>query len=153
MKTENLGAFELQTWDPIELARAREAQQVVLIDVRSSAEYATEHLGSSLLMPMPEFDAGALPDQSVKQIVLICANGLRSARVARGLITSGVPRIGRLEGGLSGWKAAGLPWRGLDPESGSMIWQEQTRGGTVRALPWPARGPAPLPQPPVHHGV
>ncbi|PJE27980.1 Rhodanese-related sulfurtransferase [Pseudooceanicola antarcticus] len=137
MKTEKLGTFELETWAPDELALARDARRVVVIDVRSAAEYATERLGGSLLMPMAEFDAAALPDQEVKKIVLICANGLRSARVARGLISSGLQRIGHLDGGIAGWKAAGLPWRGLDPETGSMAWQEQSlRPQPARGLRW-----------------
>ncbi len=44
-----------------------------------------------------------------KPLVLFCAAGWRSALAAQTLLDMGVENVSHIEGGFSGWKAAGAP--------------------------------------------
>lgn len=89
-----------------------EARQLIgagwrVIDVRTDAEWADGHLAGSHHVPM---------DQVVEEIgghvehplLVVCASGGRSSRVAQYLAAQGV-ETANLEGGLHAWEAAGLP--------------------------------------------
>lgn len=119
METENLDGKTLETWDISEVWDAWQAGAIVLIDVRSPQEFMLEHVGGSLLMPMPFFDGSRLPDQSGKRIVLMCAGGVRSERMARATLEAGEARIAHLGGGFGAWKAAQLPYIGTDLATGA----------------------------------
>ena len=109
MKTETIGDAVLETWSIDEVAQAWNAGKVVLIDVRTPQEYMLEHVDGSLLMPMAFFRADKLPDQGRKRLVLMCAGGVRSDRMARIALEAGFDRIAHLEGGFGAWKSAKLP--------------------------------------------
>ena len=47
--------------------------------------------------------------QSGKQILFYCASGWRSALSAQTAQNMGVPRVGHVDDGFAGWKAAGGP--------------------------------------------
>jgi rhodanese-related sulfurtransferase len=78
-----------------------------VIDVRTDAEWAEGHVAGSHHVPM---------DQVVEEIgghlehplLVVCASGGRSARVAQYLSAQGV-ETANLDGGLHSWEAAGLP--------------------------------------------
>jgi addiction module HigA family antidote len=86
-----------------------EAGEVVLVDVRETKEYDLEHIAGALLMPLSELDADVFPVLTDKKLVLHCAIGKRSAAAGRMLIKAGHGRVLHMEGGLTAWKAAGLP--------------------------------------------
>jgi rhodanese-related sulfurtransferase len=119
MKTEGIGDAQFETWTVDEVARAWEAGEVVLIDVRTPQEYMFEHIPGALLLPMSFFDAAHLPGQSDKRIVLHCGSGVRSEKVARAAIEAGIGRLAHLEGGFAAWKAAGKPYIGTDMSTGA----------------------------------
>ena len=114
MKTETIGDAVLETWSIDEVAEAWNAGKVVLIDVRTPQEYMMEHVDGSLLMPMAFFRGAKLPEQGRKRLVLMCAGGVRSDRMARVAIEAGFDRIAHLEGGFGAWKSAKLPYIGTD---------------------------------------
>lgn len=100
--------------DPIEIApeiiaRWLEAGEVLLVDVRETREYDLEHIAGALLMPLSELDATLFPAMSDKPLVLHCAVGKRSAAAARMLLKAGHAKVMHMGGGLTAWKAAGLP--------------------------------------------
>lgn len=81
----------------------------VILDVRGADEFATGHLANSRNIPVAELDkrAGELP--AGKPLVVLCDSGSRAARAAAALRRAGRTDVFCLNGGLSGWKQAGLP--------------------------------------------
>lgn len=96
---------------PADLGRARLAQpSAVLLDARSEAEFAVSRLpGARLIDPdAPDLSAlGPLPKDT--PIVVYCAVGYRSGRVARRLMQAGYSRVANLEGGAFRWAREGRP--------------------------------------------
>ncbi|WP_172328068.1 rhodanese-like domain-containing protein [Mangrovicoccus sp. HB161399] len=109
---------QLENWSPAQVKAALDAEEIVLIDVRTPAEYALEHVEGAFLMPMAYFVPGALPDQNGKRIVLHCGSGMRSAKVAELAAGAGVSPLAHMEGGFGAWKAAGLPYIGTNMATG-----------------------------------
>lgn len=83
MKSETVGSATLETWTPEETHAAMQNGEIVVIDVRTTPEYAFEHIEGALLLSMPFFHAASLPGQSDKRIVFHCGSGVRSEKVAR----------------------------------------------------------------------
>ena len=119
MQIEEMGNKVLETWDAAELSEAWIAGAAVIIDVRSPQEFMHEHIPGSLLIPMSSFDGTKLPDEAGKRIVLMCAGGVRSERMARAALEAGLDRIAHLGGGFGAWKGAGLGYTGTDFASGA----------------------------------
>lgn len=119
MKTETVDGATLETWTVEEVAAAYDRQEIVLIDVRTIQEYGFEHIGGALLLPLPFFEASALPGQSDKRIVFMCGSGVRSEKVARACIEAGFDRIAHMQGGFAAWKAARLPYIGINMATGA----------------------------------
>ena len=84
------------------------AGEIVLVDVRETAEYEQEHIPGSVLCPLSVFDAELFPEIPEKKVVLHCAIGKRSA-AAKQLINAGHSRVINLQGGIKAWKEAGCP--------------------------------------------
>lgn len=81
----------------------------VLIDVRSSEEFAhgtiagAKHIElSSLPARIGELDAAA-------PVVMVCHSGMRSAQACAYLAQRGFAHTYNLSGGIAGWERAGLP--------------------------------------------
>lgn len=119
MKTDAVDGATLETWSVDEVADACNRREIVLIDVRTIQEYGFEHIGGALLLPLPFFEASALPGQSDKRIVFLCGSGVRSEKVARACIAAGFERIAHMEGGFAAWKAARLPYVGTNMATGA----------------------------------
>lgn len=86
-----------------------DAGTMVLIDVREPDEHRSERIKGAIPMPLSNFDPKALPDAGDKTIVLHCAGGVRSAKAVALCRQHGVKVEHHLAGGLSAWKANGLP--------------------------------------------
>ncbi len=119
MKTEEVGNALLETWSVDEVAEAFDRNEIVLIDVRTPQEYMFEHIEGALLMPMAFFKPEKLPGQGEKRIVFHCGSGVRSERVARAAIASGLARIAHMEGGFGGWKGSHKPYIGTNMATGA----------------------------------
>lgn len=119
MKTETAEGGMLEHWTTEEVAAARARDEIVLIDVRTIQEYAFEHIPGALLLPLPFFEAHALPGQESKRIVFLCGSGVRLERVARACLAAGIGRIAHLADGFAAWKAAKLPYVGTNMATGA----------------------------------
>ncbi len=60
-------------------------------------------------MPLSTFDPKAIPDPKGKQVVFACRSGKRSVTASLEAQAAGLAYDKHLEGGIIGWKAAGLP--------------------------------------------
>ncbi|MFN0074736.1 MAG: rhodanese-like domain-containing protein [Chloroflexota bacterium] len=87
----------------------RQGAGVRLIDVRSPAEFESEHIVGSYNVPL-----GVLPEhrQELRHIgapiVLVCRSGNRARQAEQLLRDIGLARLHVLVGGLQGWETAGL---------------------------------------------
>lgn len=120
-KTENLGGTALTVMSPADVKQAFDANQIVLIDVRTPNEFGFEHIAGAMLAPMSCFDPAKLPSQDDKPIVFHCGSGMRSHKVAEKCAAAGVEPLAHMEGGFGAWKAAGLPFVTIDPATGSEV--------------------------------
>lgn len=121
MKIEDVDDARLEIWSVDEVQAALDAQEIVLIDVRTPQEFMVEHIEGAFLMPLVFFAPTALPGQSDKRIVFHCGAGPRSDRVARMAIDAGVTPVAWMEGGFGAWKAAGKPYIGTDMATGAPV--------------------------------
>jgi rhodanese-related sulfurtransferase len=108
-------------------AQARDLQSkgAMIVDARSAAEYAEQHIEGAISVAYkeksekkPDFDAAKdsvdlsqLPADKAKPIVTYC-NGhdcWKSYKLASAAIKAGHSQVNWLRDGMPGWKAAGLP--------------------------------------------
>lgn len=83
---------------------------LVLVDVRSPIEFETEHISGSINVPLEALDSRHDEISRSGQLVVICRSGKRAERAAYTLMGRGFqPKV--LEGGMVGWRKAGLPIR------------------------------------------
>lgn len=116
MKDENC----YLTLSPDEAREALTNGAIVLVDVREPAEFAAERVHGALLFPLSTFDAKMLPQDAGRPIVLHCGSGKRSADALQRCRAAGVVVRGHIGGGISAWKAAGLPTVSIDPATGQV---------------------------------
>ncbi|WP_454720924.1 MULTISPECIES: rhodanese family protein [Cupriavidus] len=81
----------------------------VLVDIRSADERAREHIAGSRHAPLERLPAQALPTDGAAAVIFYCRSGNRTRMNAQrlGACVDGESYL--LEGGLDGWKRAGLP--------------------------------------------
>jgi len=82
-----------------------ENSKIILLDVRSEAEYNNKHIPRATLLPLPEIEskaATALPDKDAL-ILVYCQSGMRSRNASNRLVAMGYTQIYDIAGGISGW--------------------------------------------------
>ncbi|MFW6289709.1 MAG: rhodanese-like domain-containing protein [Mariniphaga sp.] len=94
---------------PEDACEAHKSNRAVLIDVREEYEWETERIDGVLFHPMQQI-AQWLPTLHRNQnIIVYCHKGIRSTHVAQFLKNQGFPYALNMDGGISAWKARGLP--------------------------------------------
>jgi rhodanese-related sulfurtransferase len=107
---------------------ALESGEIILVDVREPAEYATERIHGALLYPLSTFDPVGLPRDRDRRVVLHCGSGKRSAVAAQKCIDAGATEFTHMSGGIGAWKAVGLPVIRVDPATGRVVDAQPTAG-------------------------
>lgn len=82
-----------------------------LLDVRGLDEWERGHLKGAIHIPRGEMEARveeALPDKS-REVVVICAGGVRSLLAGETLLNLGYENVISMEGGYGDWEDAHLP--------------------------------------------
>lgn len=124
----------LEQIDAKTVKRWLDAERAVLIDIREADEYAREHVPGAHLVPLSGLDAADLPHDRDKIAVFHCASGSRTAEAAPRVLAGRFKAVYQLEGGLEGWKRAGLATR-LDRRVPiSIMRQVQIVAGTLVLL-------------------
>lgn len=85
-------------------ARLDSGDALVLLDVRTAAEYAEAHIGGAVLLPNEEIgsaDPALLPVKDA-EIIIYCRSGNRSAQAADKLVKLGYTNVSDL-GGIKDW--------------------------------------------------
>ncbi|WP_026381681.1 rhodanese-like domain-containing protein [Afifella pfennigii] len=106
---ESINGVPFDMMTPHEVRAALDAHEIVLIDVRTPAEFAFERIPGALLAPLSELDVISLPSQTGKRVVFHCGTGKRSEAASRKAVEAGFDRVAHLAGGLAAWKQAELP--------------------------------------------
>jgi rhodanese-related sulfurtransferase len=118
MKTETVQGATFEEWSPDEVEAALKAGEIVVVDVRTPAEFILERIPGALLAPMAEFDPDSMPTGDRKRIVLHCGSGARSRKVSERCVAAGWTRVAHLEGGMAAWKQAEKPRLATDLATG-----------------------------------
>ncbi len=119
MQTETVNGKTLETWSPQEVGQALENKEIVLIDVRTPAEYMFESIEDALLAPLSHFSQKALPAELGKHVVLYCGSGIRSRKAAELCLANGFEQIAHMDGGFANWKTSGAPYLGTNMGTGA----------------------------------
>ncbi|WP_055074782.1 rhodanese-like domain-containing protein [Pseudanabaena sp. 'Roaring Creek'] len=130
----SLNQLSLPEIAPADLNQKLHSQEVILIDVRESGEYAREHIAGSISMPLSVFDPELVPRTRDQILVLCCQSGMRSARALQKLSDRGFMQIAQLKGGISSWKASGLETQGDRKAPISLFRQVQIVAGALVAI-------------------
>jgi rhodanese-related sulfurtransferase len=90
---------------------------VVVLDVRTSEEFAAGHVPGSVNVPHDQVESrlAELAGAKDKDVVLYCRSGRRAQMAADVLAQAGFRRLSHLEGDYPGWSAAGLPTEAAAP--------------------------------------
>jgi hydroxyacylglutathione hydrolase len=85
------------------------SRSAVVVDVREPAEYDGGHLPGAASIPQCQLAdrLGEVPRD--REVLVVCAGGVRSLRSAQFLKQAGFERVTSMRGGTSRWIAAGLP--------------------------------------------
>ncbi len=102
-------ATPIETMEPEQIAELLRSGKTLLIDVREPAEYAMERIHGALLFPLSTFDATVLPDDGERRVIFHCGTGKRSLAAAEKRLAAGHVQAAHMRGGITAWKAAGLP--------------------------------------------
>ena len=86
-------------------AKAVNANEVSVVDVREPHEFAAGHIPNALNMPMSRFDPQELPDG--KPVVLVCQAGGRSRNALNKARAIGRMDVKHYAGGTTGWRSGG----------------------------------------------
>jgi rhodanese-related sulfurtransferase len=82
----------------------------LLLDARSSEEYAVSQLRGALSTPDEDAALAALAGiEPGREIIVYCSVGVRSSALAEKLHARGFTRAANLEGGIFAWANAGQP--------------------------------------------
>ncbi len=86
-------------------------QNAVIFDVRTQQEYAAGHILHAIHIDTTETDSKLkhLNKYSQKPVIVVCAQGKRSALFLKRLKSLGFAEAVNLTGGLHAWQNAGLP--------------------------------------------
>jgi hydroxyacylglutathione hydrolase len=104
------GIATLELW-PIERLRERAGDaDLAVVDVREPREWEEGVIDGALLIPQGELRARLEELPHDRQIVTVCAGGVRSARAASLLAHLGLPRVATVDrAGMSEWMRRGYP--------------------------------------------
>ena len=83
---------------------------VIVLDVRTAAEFNAGHVAGARLLPLAELERD--PSQlevSGERVYVICRSGNRSAQASRVLCQEGCEGVFNVSGGLTSWARAGYP--------------------------------------------
>jgi len=80
-----------------------------VLDVREPEEYVAGHIPGAVSIPQADLGLRMEEVPQDREVLVVCARGVRSARAASFLMSVGRPGITNLAGGTMGWKEAGNP--------------------------------------------
>lgn len=114
-------------------AAALMQQGALLVDVREPSEHARQRIPGASNLPLAQLP-GLLPAVAQGPVVFHCLGGTRTAMHAERLAGCVRCEAYLLEGGLEGWKQAGLPVEGAARQPLELMRQVQIVAGSLVLL-------------------
>ncbi len=104
-----MGFSTFKTLQPQEVHTLLADKAIHLVDVREAHEWNEAHIPGAIHRPLSELASwvGDLPKD--KPVVLHCLSGGRSGQALSLCNSAGQPVEGHMGGGISAWRAMGLP--------------------------------------------
>jgi rhodanese-related sulfurtransferase len=83
----------------------------VVVDVRGANDFKEGHIVDAINIPVTELTRrlAELDAYRTRSVIVVCAMGQHAGLVGRQLTHAGFTQVVRLDGGMSAWRAAGLP--------------------------------------------
>ena len=126
MTLQQIDAKTTQEW--------MKAGKAILIDVREQDEWIKEHVPEAHLVPLSGFNLEDFPKEHDKIAVFHCRSGGRTEAAASQILQSGFREVYQLEGGIQGWREAGLPVNENAKAPISIMRQVQITAGSMVVL-------------------
>ena len=98
----------IQEVDAFGLQQMRTQSEVVIIDVRTEAEFAQGSIQGAKHTPLHMLPLVADQLENQKPVIIICRSGARSAQACAFLASKGFNNVFNLRGGVMGWAQAGM---------------------------------------------
>ncbi len=95
--------------DPEDLHAHLDDPGVVVVDVRTPAEYVEGHVPRAINLPLQEIESWYQDLPKKKTLYLICNSGNRSTQAAEFLKEKGFKNLKNVKGGTKAWVAKGYP--------------------------------------------
>jgi glyoxylase-like metal-dependent hydrolase (beta-lactamase superfamily II)/rhodanese-related sulfurtransferase len=103
---------DVRVVEPVALkGRLDGGEHLDLVDVRSPEEFAASRIAGARNVPLDLVASAAGSIAPGVPLVLICEAGVRASMATTAF--AGLPGVHVLEGGMSGWRRAGLPTEGV----------------------------------------
>ena len=101
----------IESVHPSDLAELRKTRSIVLIDVRTPAEYEEVHAEGARSVPLDRLDPKALAAECAEGdcFYFICRSGSRGKQACEKLLAAGIDKVVNVDGGTLAWEQAGLP--------------------------------------------
>lgn len=117
--------------DPKSVADGLKADKFHLIDIREPDEYAREHIGGAVSIPLSRVEQADVKLEAGRTAVFHCKSGMRTEANCAKLAARVDGDALILEGGLDAWKKAGLPVKDNAKAPLPMNRQVQITAGTL----------------------
>jgi len=95
--------------DATQATRLMNDEDPILIDIRTPAEYAGGHLLRARSFPLADLEKRLAEIKGKRPLLVIDADGGRSAKACAVLRKAGFERVYSLAGGVAAWRSANLP--------------------------------------------
>jgi rhodanese-related sulfurtransferase len=108
-KSRSQPEISVRTLAPRDVHDLMSSTSIALIDVRERAEHENERIPGAINIPLSQLQAQSDRIPRDKTVILHCLSGGRSKTALDLCARMGVPVEGHMGGGITAWKAAGLP--------------------------------------------
>ncbi|MBM3380607.1 MAG: rhodanese-like domain-containing protein [Betaproteobacteria bacterium] len=95
--------------DATQATRLMNDEDPILIDIRTPAEFEGGHVLRSRSFPLADLEKRIAEIKGKRPLLVIDADGARSARACTVLRKAGFERVYSLAGGVAAWRSANLP--------------------------------------------
>ena len=86
-----------------------ENQSIVILDVRTLAEYKSGHIDGSKLIPLLELEERINAIDGNSAVIVYCRRGVKSEKASKILLDHGFDKVYKMKGGLNAWQDARFP--------------------------------------------
>jgi hypothetical protein len=95
---------EVKKISPKEVEERLRKGDIQILDVRSEEEYKQGHIPNSINIPLSELENRLNELDRSKEIITVCASGVRSDKAARRLMEMRFDIVKNMSGGMMAWE-------------------------------------------------